>query len=86
MSRPFSAWRVGAFYYLPLFAAGFVILFLTWSTTYWYTSIPVMLAAVFAGTYCGKLLLGKLPEKWFRWLFKGLITVLAVRMLAQALL
>ncbi len=43
-----------------------------------------MLFAVFAGTYCGKLLLGRLSEIWFRWLFKGLITVLAVRMLVLA--
>ena len=44
-----------------------------------------MVVAVFAGSATGKLLLGRLPEKTFMWVFKGLITVLALRMIYQNL-
>ena len=40
-----------------------------------------MVLVSFLGNYLGSLILGKLPENVFRWFFKILITVLAVRML-----
>lgn len=41
----------------------------------------LMIAAVFVGTYFGKILLGKIPEEKFRAVVKALISILAARMI-----
>ena len=50
--------------------------------------IPLLLGmfvATLAGSYAGTLLLGKIPEKLFRSLFKILIAILSLRMIGLAL-
>ena len=48
--------------------------------------LAAMLAFGFLGTYFGKLLLNKLPEIFFRTVLKYLITILAIRLMYQAIL
>jgi uncharacterized membrane protein YfcA len=43
--------------------------------------LAAMIGVSIIGSYCGKLILGKVPEKPFRWVYIGLITVLAIRMI-----
>ena len=40
-----------------------------------------MVATGFAGTYLGRNVLGRLPEKTFAWLFRAVMTLLALRLL-----
>ena len=37
------------------------------------------------GTYCGKMVLDRLPEHLFRAIFRGILTLLALRLLYAAL-
>ena len=48
--------------------------------------IAGMLVAGFAGSLCGKLLLKRTSENLFLWLFRSVITVLAVKMMVNAIL
>ena len=45
-----------------------------------------MVLATLIGTYMGKKLLGRLSDKSFKWVFKGLISVLAIRALVRGVL
>jgi uncharacterized membrane protein YfcA len=47
--------------------------------------LPPMFVAVVAGTYTGKWLLRRLSEKWFLWLYKGVLTLLAIRLILDGL-
>jgi uncharacterized membrane protein YfcA len=51
-----------------------------------WTLLAPMAVAVVAGTYTGKLILGRLSEKWFRWIYKIVLTALALRMLFESAL
>jgi uncharacterized membrane protein YfcA len=46
--------------------------------------IGVMIVAVILGSYAGKLVLNRVPEKLFFWFFKITITALAIHMLIRA--
>src|SRR3989338_5109360 len=64
---------------ITFFALGFVIgphLFL----------LLGMLIMVFLGNYIGKLLLHRMREVWFLWVFRGFIVILSVRMIVQGFL
>lgn len=44
-----------------------------------------MLALSFAGNYVGTRFLHRIPDRWFTWLFQGLIALLAGRMILEGL-
>ena len=50
----------------------------------WLPFLAAMIAAGLAGTAVGRKLLGKLPEEHFRRLFRGVLTLLALRLLYMA--
>lgn len=47
--------------------------------------LAIMLAFGFFGTYCGKFLLNKLPEILFRTILRYILTILALRLIYQAI-
>jgi uncharacterized protein len=50
----------------------------------WLPLVLAMIATGFLGTFTGKTLLEKIPEKAFGWLFKTLLTVLSIRLISLA--
>lgn len=50
----------------------------------WIPLIVAMIASGFLGTLTGKALLERLPERLFGWIFKALLTVLAIRLITVA--
>ena len=50
----------------------------------WLPLVIAMIATGFLGTFTGKTLLERIPEKAFGWLFKALLTVLAARLISVA--
>jgi uncharacterized protein len=50
----------------------------------WVPLVLAMIATGFLGTFTGKRLLEKIPEKAFGWLFKTLLTVLSIRLISLA--
>ncbi|MBH69030.1 MAG: hypothetical protein CMM58_11800 [Rhodospirillaceae bacterium] len=51
----------------------------------WLPFILAMVATGFIGTYTGKYILHRIPEKVFSLLFKGMLTLLAIRLVSLAL-
>lgn len=49
----------------------------------WIKILAIVVPLVFLGNWIGKQLLGRIPEKSFRLIFKIVITILVVRMLSQ---
>ena len=52
----------------------------------WLPLVAAMIATGFLGTLTGKALLERIPEKAFKWIFKGLLTVLAARLISLAVI
>jgi uncharacterized protein len=50
----------------------------------WVPLVLGMIATGFLGTFTGKALLEKIPEKAFGWLFKTLLTILSIRLISLA--
>ena len=50
----------------------------------WMPLVLAMIATGFLGTFTGKALLEKIPEKAFGWLFKTLLTALSIRLISLA--
>lgn len=50
----------------------------------WVPLVLAMIATGFLGTFTGKALLEKIPEKAFGWLFKTLLTILSIRLISLA--
>ncbi len=50
----------------------------------WLPLVAAMIATGLVGTWTGKALLERLPERAFGWIFKGLLTALALRLIALA--
>ena len=51
-----------------------------------YSRFVPMALAVVAGTYTGKWILGKISEKSFVWLYKIVLTCLAIKLIADVFL
>ncbi len=51
----------------------------------WVAVLAILSAAVVAGTWLGSRLLEHVNERWFAWLYKSVLTVIAVRLTLQAL-
>ena len=47
MNPPFSAWKMGAPYYLTLLGVGACVAVLLYGTAYWYLALPLPLAGLF---------------------------------------
>lgn len=47
--------------------------------------IAVAVATGIAGTWAGRALIGRLPESWFRWILRIMISLLALRLVALGL-
>ncbi len=47
MSSTFSAWKVGAPYYIPAIGLGLVVLVAAFGTPFWYLAFPLLAAGVF---------------------------------------
>jgi phosphatidylserine decarboxylase len=47
LARPFSAWRTGAPYYLPLLVVGVVLLFFLPYPWFWYVAVPLLGLGIF---------------------------------------
>jgi uncharacterized membrane protein YfcA len=52
----------------------------------WVPLVIAMIATGFLGTFTGKTLLERIPEKAFGYLFKGLLTILSIRLISLAAL
>jgi len=52
----------------------------------WLALMAAMVGIGFLGTLVGRWLLGRIPEAWFQWGFKSVLTLLAVRLIGQALI
>jgi uncharacterized membrane protein YfcA len=52
----------------------------------WLPLVIAMIATGFLGTFTGKALLERIPEKAFGYLFKGLLTILSIRLISLAAL
>ena len=50
----------------------------------WLPLVIAMIATGFLGTFTGKALLERIPEKAFGWMFKTLLTVLSLRLVSMA--
>ena len=50
----------------------------------WLPLVLAMIATGFLGTFTGKAFLERIPEKAFGWMFKTLLTVLAIRLITLA--
>ena len=51
----------------------------------WLGFLAIVIAAGFAGTYAGTLLLGRISERWFKIVFRGFLALLALRLLYTGL-
>jgi uncharacterized membrane protein YfcA len=60
--------------------------FLGFAFSEWISLILVMIATGFLGTFTGRHLLDKIPERAFVTLFKGVLTLLAVRLIYLAIM
>ncbi len=72
---------IGHFGKMPIFIFLFGVNYLA----DWSVILPLVLAVYF-GTKFGKKMLGKLPEKTFKMLFRGALTLIAIRLVAMELL
>jgi uncharacterized membrane protein YfcA len=59
--------------------------FLGFVLTQWLPLVLVMIISGVIGTWTGRGLLRRLPESTFKWLFKGVLSILALRLLYKAL-
>lgn len=72
---------IGHFGKMPIF----IILFHVNYLADWTVILPLVLAVYF-GTKFGKKMLGRLPEKTFKMLFRGALTLIALRLVAVELM
>ena len=63
----------------------FVFLFVGFSFGQWGGVIVAMIASGALGTFVGLRVLKRVPNETFNWLFKAVITLLAIRLLWQAI-
>ena len=69
--------------------AGKIPLFIIFFEFNYFTELRVLIpltAAVFIGTNFGKQILQHIPEKAFRFLFKGVLTIIAIKLIIDELM